>query len=522
MLKSKELEIQMQFLEGVTEYIDTLEATLQEIKDNGTITLKKINVALKYAHYIKNDAALMGFRILGDLAQRLQDLFIVLKTYKISWQFDNDLHNLLVFVLDWLRQIVRLHSEGYTIDEQWLTTFCYPVFEELYERLGAPIPEDAIAWRQETGDRMSSVYTDEGLIASINRLGDNQKLSNNISESSFKHSISPDTCLLTPDSSHQDLFSELNTQNHNYKMQIERLQKLIRNLSIRVKNMERENYELRLAYDKFTTKIATATYTQYQLEDNWTDNSDSSDYVEKDCYDELQILSQTVMKAVVKIQEITTDIQLSLEDTGKVNLLLNKTAQQLQKSFTQIRMRPLSDLVERFPLALSQMSVEYGKNVQLKIEGANTLIESNILEALDEPLMHLIINACQHGIEDQTIRRACGKPEQGLIEIKATHQGNRTLITVKDDGSGISPEKIRSRALAIGLEPKQLAQISDDELLSLIFESKLKVSEHTSTPFSRGISIVHSKLKQVQGDLKVDTIQGVGTTFTLSLPLIAP
>jgi chemosensory pili system protein ChpA (sensor histidine kinase/response regulator) len=183
-------------------------------------------------------------------------------------------------------------------------------------------------------------------------------------------------------------------------------------------------------------------------------------------------------------------------------------------------MRPLSDIVDRFPRALRDLSVEFGKNVQLKIEGASTLIERSILESLNEPLMHLMRNAFDHGIEDAATRRACGKPEQGTIEVKATHQGNRTIITIRDDGRGISLDKIRSRALAMGLDASLLAQATDEELLSLIFEPGFSTTEQVTTLSGRGVGmdVVRSNLKHVRGDVKVDTVPGVGTTFTLSVP----
>ncbi len=104
-------------------------------------------------------------------------------------------------------------------------------------------------------------------------------------------------------------------------------------------------------------------------------------------------------------------------------------------------MRPLSDLLGRFPRLLRDLSLQYGKNVELKIHGGETLVDRTILEALGDPLMHLLRNAFDHGIEDPAIRLARGKLEQGVIEIRATHQGNQTLITVSDDGGGIDLDK---------------------------------------------------------------------------------
>ncbi|MFH7028671.1 MAG: response regulator [Heteroscytonema crispum UTEX LB 1556] len=629
MSQDKELEIQMQFLEEATDYLNTLEGILLEFKANRRIELQKINAALRAVHSIKGGAGIMGFRTMSDLAHRLEDYLKVLKTPKNSLQFDTELHSLLLSAVDWLRQIVELLSVGHVVDEQWLETFCYPVFEELSERLGSPNPEDATSMLSPEDSpqdiipllfqtevegylqRLESLLA-EGespglreevmmMAAELGGLGEMlqipsfSQLCESVTEyleanfadeavikiahlalqtwrrsqaliltnefhnlpteihavsysepedfGSAKESHPPDIILSSRQSKNPEktvrvpvkqiekinnLFGELTIQRNSINLQLDRLQKLIRNLSSRVKTIERENYELRIAYDKFATQLAVVNSTQQNATNDWKfykpdqikGISHAFDNLELDRYHDLHMLSQTVMETIVKIQEITTDIELSLEDTDQVNRLLNKTAQNLQKSLTQVRMRPLSDIVDRFKRALHDLSVEYGKNVQLNIEGGNTLIERSILEALNEPLMHLLRNAFAHGIEDPDTRHLCGKPEQGLIEIKAIHQGDRIIITMSDDGGGISLEKIRDRAFAMGLDPILLAQATDEELLSLIFEPGFSTSEQVTALSGRGVGmdIVRSNLKQVRGDVKVHTVAGEGTTFTLSVP----
>lgn len=716
MSQDKELEIQMQFLEEATDYLNTLEGVLLEIDASNRIAPEKINAALRAAHSIKGGAGMMGFRALSELAHRLEDSFKVLKTRKNSLELDTELHSLLLSAIDWLRQIVELLSEGNAVDEQWLATFCYPVFEELHERLGDPTPEDATtilsteegqdiipllfetevegclqrlesvladseqpclkeevaimaaelgglgemlqlsaftqlcesvashvenaepsrveeiaraalaAWRRsqvlvisnqfdslpttlevEAADislqptpQVSSSFVETELLSTPSAIeAVNQDLAESISseedseedwldqeiiaadfealEAAFAdESLSLEEALPEPTTvvsretaakdykfaerkSEQtfvgsksetqentvrvpskqleqinDLFGELIIQRNGMNLQLERLRKLIRNLSQRVQVLERENQQLRTAYDKIATEgVASTGIPSVEFATGANDQNAITEYdyqtqginggfdsLEMDSYNELNLLSQEVMETIVQVQEVTTDIQLSLDDTDQIARKLNKTSKQLQRKLTQVRMRPLSDLVDRFPRALRDMSVEYGKNVQLKVEGANTLIERSILEALNEPLMHLLRNAFDHGIEDPATRRALQKPEQGLIEIKATHHGNRTIITFRDDGRGISLDKIRAKAIAMGLEPTLLAQATDEELLSLIFEPGFSTSEQVTALSGRGVGmdIVRNKLKLVRGDIKVDTVPGEGTTYTLSVP----
>ncbi len=136
MSSQKELEIKMQFLEEATEHIDTLENVIVEAKNNRKIDLQRINAALRAAHSIKGGAAIMGFHPLSDLSHLLEDSFKVLKTGKKPLEVDSSLQSLLLSAIDWLRQIVESISIGHDVDEQWITTFCYPVFEELRTILG--------------------------------------------------------------------------------------------------------------------------------------------------------------------------------------------------------------------------------------------------------------------------------------------------------------------------------------------------------------------------------------------------
>ncbi|WP_414753495.1 response regulator [Anabaena sp. CCY 9910] len=664
MSKDKELEIQMQFLEEATDYINTLEGVLLEIDTSHRIDLEKINGALRAAHSIKGGAAMMGFRALSDLSHRLEDAFKVLKTRKNSLEIDTKLQSLLLSAVDWLRQIVQLLGEGNAVEEDWLATFCHPVFDELRDRLGDPTPEDAATMLSpEEGQdiipllfeseiegclqRLESVLADQNqpclqeevaiMAAELGGLGEmlqlpaftqlcesikyhienangnvseiaqlalqtwrrsqalvltNQrdklptelqfgelvhipvytpslpqiqaeKLSETSIESDFipedltvskknnntlniidfpeiltefaKENITTDyTLLANKDREHQentvrvpskqleeinDLFGELIVQRNGLNSQIERLRKLVRNLNQRVHTLERENQELRTIHERKTTKDLVnahhgAEYPQTQ------DPGSEFDALEMDRYNELNLRSQTVVETIVQVQEVTTDIQLSVDDTDHVARKLNKTSKQLQTKLNHIRMRPMSDLVERFPRAIRDLNVEYGKNVQLKITGGNTLIERSILEALNEPLMHLLRNAFDHGIEESATRQALGKPEQGLIEITATHRSNRTIITMRDDGRGISLDKIRTRAQGMGIDAALLANATDEELLSLIFEPGFTTSEQVTALSGRGVGmdVVRNNLKLVRGDITVDTELGVGTTFTLSVP----
>jgi two-component system, chemotaxis family, sensor histidine kinase and response regulator PixL len=244
------------------------------------------------------------------------------------------------------------------------------------------------------------------------------------------------------------------------------------------------------------------------------------DSLEMDQYTDLHLLSQQVMETIVQIQEITSDIELSLDDAEQVARSLNKTSKQFQTGLNQVRMRPLAEVVDRFPRALRELCLEHGKQAELSVIGSETLVERTVLEALADPLMHLFRNAFDHGLETPDQRRAQGKPETGLIEIKAMPQGNHILITLRDDGNGIPLDKVRAKAMQMGLDEELINHASDQELVSLIFEPGFSTSDRVTDLSGRGVGmdVVRDSLRQINGDITVDTQAGRGTTFTLSVP----
>ncbi|MBD2101690.1 hybrid sensor histidine kinase/response regulator [Leptolyngbya sp. FACHB-261] len=340
-----------------------------------------------------------------------------------------------------------------------------------------------------------------------------------------------------------DLFGELMIERNSLDLNLERIRNLHKTLNQRVRTLDQLSTHLRTNYDKVATQAAVPTAISIlaatvdnSVQDVELSEQSSSfdtaistlrsitnrfDILEMDRYGDLHLLSQEVMELLVQIQEVTGDIEFSLEDTDQTARDFQRTTKQLQNRLTQLRMRPLSDLIRRFPRALRDLALQYGKQVELKTYGGSTLIERSVLEALSDPLMHLLRNAFDHGIEDPITRRARGKSAQGLIEIRAVHRGNQTIITVRDDGDGIDLDKIRARAQQIGIDPTLLATASERALLDLVFEPGFSTAAQITALSGRGVGmdVVRTNLRQIRGEIQVDTQAGIGTTFTITVPL---
>jgi chemosensory pili system protein ChpA (sensor histidine kinase/response regulator) len=335
-----------------------------------------------------------------------------------------------------------------------------------------------------------------------------------------------------------DLFGELTIERNGLDLKLKNLHNLLGILKQKVQLLEQSNFRLRSAYDRVATQaVPTVTLRQPVLANNskqnlsqtFNNNNDRKgnldllnqfDLLEMDRYSDLHLVSQELIETVVQIQEVTTDLEINLDETEKNARELGRTSKLMQTTLTQVRMRPLSDLLGRFPRALRQMELQYGKEVELKIKGGSTLIDRSVLEALNDPLMHLLRNAFDHGIELPEVRRASGKPERGTIEIGAQYRGNQTIITISDDGAGINVNKIAAKAIGMGLDESDLAKAGEHALLDLIFEPGFSTAEQVTDLSGRGVGmdVVRTNLQQIRGQIQVDTKAGLGTTFTITIP----
>ncbi len=186
------------------------------------------------------------------------------------------------------------------------------------------------------------------------------------------------------------------------------------------------------------------------------------------------------------------------------------------------RMSPIGRVFNRFPRMLQQLAITYNKKVELKITGGHILIDKTVEEKLYDPLLHLIRNGFDHGLENPEIRVEHGKPETGIIELRAYYQGGKTIIEIKDDGKGINFEKIKNSAIAKNLiTAENAARLSESKLLELIFEPGFSTADKVSSLSGRGVGldVVRSKIEAMDGSISIESVPNKGTVFSLQIPL---
>ena len=199
---------------------------------------------------------------------------------------------------------------------------------------------------------------------------------------------------------------------------------------------------------------------------------------------------------------------------------LARITSELQKTAMALRMVPIRQAFQKMIRLVRDLAKKSGKRVQLQMEGEETEIDRNMVEEIYEPLVHMVRNAIDHGIEPPEERRARGKPEEGTVLLRAYHKGGNIVIEISDDGRGLDPEKILKRAREQGLVAEG-EELSDKEVLHLIFRPGFSTAEEVTDVSGRGVGmdVVKKAVEKLRGRIEVESTSGEGSTFTLRLPL---
>jgi two-component system chemotaxis sensor kinase CheA len=201
---------------------------------------------------------------------------------------------------------------------------------------------------------------------------------------------------------------------------------------------------------------------------------------------------------------------------------LGRVSGGLQKGVLNTRMVPIGPLFERFRRVVRDLSVESGKDVSLALHGESTELDKRMIDELADPLIHMVRNAVDHGLEAPEAREAAGKPRSGTITLRAAHRGNSVMVTVSDDGRGIDPERLRRKIVDLGLvSAAEAGHLTEAQLVAYIWHPGLSTAERVTDISGRGVGmdIVKSRIEGLNGTVEIRTEPGRGTTFTVRLPL---
>ena len=201
---------------------------------------------------------------------------------------------------------------------------------------------------------------------------------------------------------------------------------------------------------------------------------------------------------------------------------LSHVTTELQESVMKTRMQPIGNAWAKLPRIVRDLSLELSKKVNLQMIGAETELDRQVLELIRDPLTHMVRNSCDHGVELPAERRSVGKPETGTITLNAFHEGGHIIIEITDDGKGLSVDKIKGKALALGLATEaELDVMSDQAIQQFIMRAGFSTAANVTSVSGRGVGmdVVKTNIEKIGGTIELKSVQGRGTTFIIKIPL---
>lgn len=232
---------------------------------------------------------------------------------------------------------------------------------------------------------------------------------------------------------------------------------------------------------------------------------------------ELVITQSMLTQVTEQFEEIHSDLADSLRDGISQ---LERNTRELQQSVLKIRMLPITVSFSRFPRLVRDLSAKLGKNIELKMTGEQTEVDKTVLEKINDPLVHLVRNSLDHGIEMPDVRRAAGKSEHGTLTLAAFHEGGDIVIKVIDDGGGLKRSRILEKAIERGIV-KEHEELSDDRIYNLIFAPGFSTADTVSDVSGRGVGmdVVRRNIRDLGGNVTITSVEGQGSEVTIRLPL---
>jgi len=333
-----------------------------------------------------------------------------------------------------------------------------------------------------------------------------------------------------------NLVGELVVSRNLLEQDQERLQQFITNLLHQVQLLSDVSQRMRDQYDRSLLEASLTAgrggrsfnsgfgSVSYSGDGENSDSSVSNDFegIEFDRYNTFHVLSQEIIELIVRVRESASDIEFVVGETDQVTRQLGTITTQVQDDLKQSRMVPFAQIGDRLPRGIRDRALKTGKQAELEIFGRETLIDKAILEQLTDPLTHLVNNAIDHGLEDPATRQAAGKSATGRLTVRAYHQGNQTVISIGDDGAGISTDRVKKSAVSKGVRSQsEVNLLNDTEVYGLLFEAGFSTAAQADEFKGRGVGldVVKTCLDDIRGVIIVESLVGKGTTFTIRLPL---
>ena len=508
-------EILDEFLVEASEILENLDQDLVDLENNPE-DKELLNKIFRGMHTLKGGAGFLNLTTIVEIAHRIEDIFNKLRNDELK--LTPEIMDVILEGIDQLKVSLEMLKENSELPD---LSEVEPLLKKLDSILKGETPE------QESSENSSGSQREEGDIEFVDGISDALKELIKKYPGKDLSQILEEIILLPPDKRPMEVIPE-----------IEKLIEEGKDVKDLIKKKSPEKAE-KEASAQSQSQLQPQPQSQPQAQKTSTPSSTQSKKAktEKKSSETIRVDVERVENLMNLVGEIVLDRNRILRVTAEVEkeckseaveqlveavTSLDRTVSDLQVAVMKLRMQPIKKIFSKFPRLVRDLARKLNKKVQLIIEGEDTELDRSILDKLEDPLIHLVRNALDHGIEPPEERIAKGKPEVGTVRLFAYHEGDHIIVGIQDDGRGIDPEKVKKKALEKGLiTPEQAAQMSDKEAYELIFMPGFSTAEKVSDVSGRGVGmdVVASTIHSLRGSIEIESELGKGTTIILKLPL---
>lgn len=514
------------FFEESLEGLEVMEATLLSL-DPAMPDDEAINTIFRAAHSIKGGSATFGFRAIAEFTHVVETLLDEVRDGRR--QIDQDLVDLLLHSADCLREMLRILQSGGEVDAACSADILQQLTEKLSgkEREASPVHTEAAApvsasggWhiRFQPHPHMLQTGNDPvRILRSLQELGE-YRVKADTEGLPILAALDPESCFLS---------WEIDLQGEIPRSEIDGIFEWVEG-----------DCELEISPMPAPAGTVAAAEAEPVVETEKREVKPSSPVhasapaaqgtasirVNIEKIDALINLLGEIVITQSMLNQLGDTLEIRGQ-TGREKLRdglasLEGNTRELQEAVMRIRMLPISFAFQRFPRMVRDTSRQLGKQIELQLSGEQTELDKTVLEKIGDPLVHLIRNSLDHGIESPQARQAAGKPETGTVHLSACHQGGNIVIRIIDDGSGLDRAKIFAKAVERGLVAEG-SELADEQIHDLIFQPGFSTADQVSDVSGRGVGmdVVRRNIESVGGTVEVSSEAGKGCTFTIRLPL---
>lgn len=491
------------FVEEAEELFESADNVLLEAENNGTLTDDEMGQLFRDVHTLKGSGASVELAYFAEFTHDVENMMDKLRNHQI--EFIPEMAGTLIDGLDVMKEILQMECDG-SIDRDTFTEKTSDLLVTIRAYING---EESAAAEQPTKSESSekNIPVDE--------------INNDISESS------PDTNSLNSswgffgEENQETLVSNENDSDLNFgffddtdditptsEIKVDKVEIIPEEIVPKTTEIVEQNAPAKPVKEAATSKKAAASTIRVNL-------------------DKIDLLMNNVGDLVITnamlTQYSTTIVDHKVRTSVLERLeLLERHIREMQDSIMSIRMVPMESIYSKFPKVVRDISKKLNKKIEFKHDGDSVEIDKAMIEGLTDPLMHIIRNSLDHGIEMPEDRLACNKPETGTITIAAEQANGQMIITIQDDGKGIPADKVALKSLENGLiDQNQYDTMTDNEKAMLIFGAGVSTADSITDISGRGVGmdVVKTNITKLGGIIKLDTAIGVGTTITIMLPL---